>query len=645
MKTQLWGSYKYLNKQKNSNEDALKLSALRFMGSADDKSGRLPDMSHMVPKGAKIYPKKPLDKSNVTSQKSVDTSKMELKDIPNSALLAKLNYVIKTSYVMPSMAPKDIKRAVSVNDKDFISINATSVRTIEGVHPNVPLRTDDIVIRDSKIDPIVPKNTNDLIYPRNSLEFDQVNALVHAVETTDMINNYWDIKVPWAFDGPIGLNAHARFYNSGNGEYVETWDNAFYSREYKEIALLIAENKRQKGEVVYASRSSNTISHEVAHAKLDGLEKYYVHHIADPKFRPFEGLHETFADFNAILHSLCSDKVVDKILEETKGDLRKDNLASQYGVLFGRMVLKKEKACLRNVLNDFVMPDKLSDLNHFSKDRNELILEPHIFSQLFTGTLYDVMESIYRDNLKKYDNNQKVSLVKSRDTVGRLFNRSLLYMPVAEVDFKDVARAMIKVDQIENDGANYKSLVKCFMKRNILNKDEIQAFNTQQNKVPSLTLNQPIITGTIMENFVDKNKAALGLSKDHNYEFYRCFIDSNGNQFFKMSKKVPLKIPNERERFFDMSNKDITIRDGVTLVFDNKGNLVSALNKEMSNDDKDEMFKLLDKFAQIYYKSRQDGYDEISEEWNKRQKEREDARKKNEEAKINEFSTVHTLDV
>lgn len=645
MKTQLWGSYKYITTPEKNNKGTLKHASMGFMGGTNDKSGRLPDMSHVVPKGAKLYPKKPLNKDNITAEKPNEALKMELKDIPNSALLSRLNYVIKTSYVMPSMAPKDVKRAVSVNDKDFISLNATSVRTIQGVHPDVPLRTDDIVITDSKIDPVVPSKTGDLLFSRNTLEFDQINALVHGSETADMINNYWDIKVPWAFEGPLKLNAHARFYNSGTGEYVETWDNAFYSREYKEVALLIAQNKREKDKVVYASRSSNTIAHEIAHAKLDGLEKYYVHHIADPKFRPFESIHEAFADFNAILHSLCSDKVVDRILEETKGNLRKDNLASQYGVLFGRMVLQQEKACLRNVLNDFVMPDKLSDLEHFPTKDNKLIAEAHVFSQLFTGTLYDIFESIYTDNLKKYDNNQKVSLVKARDTVGRLFNRSLLYMPVAEVDFRDIAYAMLKVDKVENDGANFKSLARCFMKRNILKKAEIQTFNDLQTKAPSLKLNLPIVTGGAMENFVEENKAALGLNKDHKYEFYRCFIDSNGNQFFKMSKKVNLKVPNEREKFFDMANTKITVRDGITLVFDYEGNLISSLNKEMTSDDKEEMFLLLDKFAQLYYKSRQDGYDEVKKEWDKRQKEKEEARKRNEEAKINEFSTVHTLDV
>lgn len=638
MNMQLWGTQKFITNPEKNNKNPFKQNSLMFKGAEINKSGRLPDVSHITPKGVILYPKKPQE------QEVQKSAPMSLKDIPNAALIAKLNYVIKTSYVLPSQEPKDIKRAVAVNDKDFISLNATSVRTIQGVHPDVPLRTDDIEVTDSKIDPVVPTKSGDLLFPRDSLEFDQVNALVHASETADMINNYWDIKVPWAFDGPIKLNAHARFFNNGTGEYIETWDNAFYSRDYKEIALLIAENKREKGKVVYASRSSNTIAHEVAHAKLDGLEKYYTRSFGDPKNRPFEAIHESFADFNAILHSLGSDKVVDKILEQTNGDLKKDNLASQYGVLFGRMVLQQEKACLRNVLNNYVRPEKLSDLDHFPTENNSLTLEPHHYSQLFTGTLYDVLESIYTDNLKKYDNNQKLSFVKSRDTVGRLFNRALLYMPVSEVDFKDVAYAMLKVDKVENNGANYNSLVKCFLKRNILKKDDIIAFIQKQNDLPALKLNVPIITGTVMENFVEQNKAALGLNKDTKFEFYRCLIDSNGNQFFKMSKKSKLSIPDDRSKFFDMANKEDTVRDGITLVFDYNGNLISSLSKELTTDDKEEIFKVLDKFAQLYYKSRQDGYDEVKEEWDKRQKQIEEARKKNTIAKANEYSSIHTLD-
>lgn len=598
----------------------------------DPATDRLEDKSHITPQGALTYPKR--------SSKIQTTPKtIQLEDIPNSALIAKLNYVIKTSFVLPSQSPKDIKRAVIVNDQDFTCLKDTSVRHITGIHPGVPLRTDEFIVTDTKIEPIVPTKTGDLLFARDSLEFDQVNALVHATETTDMINDYWGIKVPWAFEGPIDLNAHARFRNDGTGEYLETWDNAYYARNYKEIALLIAENKREKGEVVYASRSSDTIAHETAHAKLDGLDKY----LADSKYIPSESIHEAFADFNALLHSLCSDKVIDRILEQTKGDLRKDNLASQFDIQFGRKVLDKERSCLRNVLNTYTRPDKLSDLEYCPVD-DELVLEPHNYSQMFTGTLYDILESVYKHNLRLNDNNQKLSLVKARDTVGRLFNRSLLYMPPSEVNFRDVAFAMLKVDRVENDGVNFSALAKSFMKRNILKKDEVQALVHQHHTFESLKLDAPKITGSIIEKFVDDNKAALGLGKDSKFNFYRCFVDSNGNQFFKLTKKHNLHIPDDRSKYYDLAKNDIPVRDGITLVFDIEGNLISSLNKELTTADKEEMLGTFEKFALFYYKPRQDGYDEIGEEWERRKKEREEARKKD-QAKLNPPSTIHTFDI
>lgn len=627
---------------------------LTLKNQQEDTFGRLEDKSHIVPKGFIVPNNKAFETLDVdpyitpknfipysgTSKPDLTPSQIPLVDVPSSAIIAKLNYVIKTSYVLPSQESKDIKRAVIVNDQDFTCLKDTSIRYISGVHPGVPLRTDDFIVTDTKIDPIIPTKTGDLLFSRNSLEFDQVNALVHATETADMINNYWDIKVPWAFDEPIMLNAHARFMNDGTGEYLETWDNAYYSRGYKEIALLIAENKRDKGEVVYASRSSDTISHETAHAKLDGLDKY----LADSKYIPSESIHESFADFNALLHSLYSDKVIDRILEQTKGDLRKDNLASQFDIQFGKKVLAEEKSCLRNVLNAYTRPEKLSDLEYCPKGDDSLVLEPHHYSQLFTGTLYDILESVYKTNLNNFDNNQKLSLVKARDVVGRIFNRSILYMPSGEVNFKDVAYAMLKVDKVENDGANFSSLAKCFMKRNILKKQEVQAFIHQQNTLAPLKLDIPKITGSDIEKFVSDNKLALGLTKDSKFNFYRCYVDSNGNQFFKLNKKDNLRIPDDRNKYYDMSNNDIPIRDAITLVFDIDGNLISALNKELTNDDKQEMLGTFEQFALFYYKPRQDGYDEIGEEWERRSKEIEEKRKKN-QPKLNPPSTVHTFDI
>ncbi|MGD9581299.1 MAG: hypothetical protein AB7V50_07990, partial [Vampirovibrionia bacterium] len=519
MTLQYWGNQNIISYCLNNQKLFAKKSPSFASNNNDDDPHRLQDKSHIVPKGALTLKKKYdddrlEDKSHIVPKgiipykpKKPDLGLPEKEsipdiisagDIPNSALISKLNYIIKTSYVLPSQSPKDVKRAVVVNDQDFACLNDTSVRYIQGVHPDVSLRTDDFIVTDTKIDPVIPTKTGDLIFPRNSLEFDQVNALVHATETNEMINNYWGIKMPWAFDGPIKLNAHARFYNGATGEYEETWDNAFYSRKCKEILLLIAENKREKGQVVYASRSSDTISHEVSHAKLDGLDVY----LADSEYIPSEAVHESFADINALLHALCSDKVVDKILEQTKGDFRKDNLASQFDVQFGKMVLEKEKSCLRNALNSFTRPERLDTLAYCPVGDDDLAIEPHRYSQLLTGTLYDILESIYKNNLKPFDNNQKLSLVKARDTLGRILNRSMLYMPSSEINFKDVALAMLKVDKVEFNGANFSALTKSFLRRNLVTKKEIQDFMLAQNKLPDIKLNSKSVSGCDIEQLV-----------------------------------------------------------------------------------------------------------------------------------------------
>lgn len=549
---------------------------------------------------------------------------LAIEDIPKLAFLGRINYTDKTKHITSTIDPKEIKRAVIVNDQDFTSLQKLSNRYIDGIHPGVSLRTDDFIVKDTKIPVLVTTKTGDLIFPVDSLEFDQVNALVHAKETANMIDNYLGVKVPWAFEGPVELDAHARFYNYGTGEYCETWDNAFYDRAGKTISLLIAENKREKG-VVYASRSSDTIAHETSHAKLDGLERY----LGDSKCFITVGIHEAFSDFNAIIHSLFSDNVIDNVLETTKGDLRKDNMASQFDIQFGRMVLAQEKPCLRSAINNLKRPENIGDLNFIPDDfDNKLGIEPHFYSRLFTGTLYDLLVLNYEKNLKDFDNNQKFALVKARDTIGSMFNRSFLYVPTGEINFKDVAKAMLSVDQIENQGANKDILIKVFKDRNILKDNEIKVYESMPDLSRKIKLPSDQPSDVDLLKLLNTNKEKLGLSKEKNYSVHRTFVDSNGNTFVKFTNDLELKIPDDKNIYFNMAGDKIPMTEGITLVFNKEGSLISALNKEITSEDKQDFLKIFQKYADFKYKPLQEAYDEIGDEWEAELKRREEDRRK-----------------
>ncbi|MEW5819208.1 MAG: hypothetical protein AB1782_03375 [Cyanobacteriota bacterium] len=581
--------------------------------------GRLQDKSHIVPKGVLTLPK---------NNPGIE-EKLPLDQIPAFALLSRVKFIDKSKRVESSLKAKDIKRAVMINEADFLTFKTPSLRHITGVHPNVPLRTDDFIVTDTKIDPIVPDLTGDLIFPDDTLEFDQVNALYHAEETKNMINNYWGIDVPWAFDSPIKLNAHARFFNGSTGEYVETWDNAFYSRSSKEIALLIGENKREKDSYVFAARSADTIAHETSHAKLDGLENYY----GDSKCFITVGIHEAFADFNAMLRDLHSNRIVDRLLEETKGDLRKDNIVSMFDIQFGRQILSKEQPCLRSAINSYKRPDNISDLKFIPSKMDGLGIEPHIYSQLLVGALYDSFVALYENNLTTY-NNQKMSLIKAKDTIGKIFNRSFLCLPAAEVNFKDVAKAMLIIDKLEFGGKNSNILIDVFKARNILNDDDIANHKEQQARIIPFNLPDEELIAPHYEALLDEHKNDLGISKDKKFKFHKKFVDQNGNTFIKYTHDHILEIPKIHDKYFSLSGDKIDIKDGVTLVFNKERVLSAVMAKEISAKDKTELLTLFERYADYRYRPLQEGYDELGDEWEAELKRREEEkRKKAKEAK------------
>jgi hypothetical protein len=593
-------------------------------------------------------------KQHDRSVKSVKSSQsMSLLDIPATAFAGQIKFTSSKPVTPDTIDPKQIKRAVLVNDQDFDTIKGTSTRYIKGVHPGVSLRTDDFIVTDTKKEVVIPGIKDDLIFPTDSMEFDQVNALVHATETADMINNFWGFNAPWAFEGPVNLNAHARFFNSGNGEYVETWDNAFYNRNGKEIALLIAENKREKG-VIYSARSSDTIAHETGHAKLDGLEKYF----ADSKCFVTVGIHEAFADFNAMLHAMQSDKVIDIMLQETKGDLRKDNVVSRFDEQFGQKVLINGQPCLRSAINDFKMPSDLDKIDFIPVKKDQLGIEPHIFSQLFTGTLYDSFVKIYESLCKQNNNDQKAAVIKAREDAGKTFNRAFLYLPSGEVNFKDLAIAMLQVDRLEHNSRNQNAFIESFKARNILTNKDIKNYQSQIKSLPSIKLDKEEEASKAWQKALNEYHKAINMPEGNDYKVSQVLKTSSGEQFVKYTRNKVLAVPGEKDVYYNLASNKIDVQEGITLKFNKEGILESALTKTIQPEVEKDLLTILKKYAEFRYKPLQDSYDEIAKEWEREQKRRKEKNKRKQQPVIKHYpeikqqpeikhisySTVHSYD-
>jgi hypothetical protein len=239
--------------------------------------------------------------------------------------------------------------------------------------------------------------------------------------------------------------------------------NAYYDR--MGLKFFYATDPVTKN-MVYASNSTDVVAHELGHALLDALRP----DLYNVQAMEIWAFHESFGDIHAIINLLQHDLVLDTMIQETAGDLRKPNVATRlaeemgaaiYHMTGGRMGYSA--GFLRNAVNDFNYSQP-ETLPRQGRD-DQLTSEPHNFSRVFTGVWYDILVGIYE--VEKQTLPPKAALIKARDTMARYTFRSLRMAP-ANIRFYDsIAKSMLVVDKGNN--YSYNSIMnQAFIKRGIL---------------------------------------------------------------------------------------------------------------------------------------------------------------------------------
>src|SRR5579859_7445671 len=85
------------------------------------------------------------------------------------------------------------------------------------------------------------------------------------------------------------------------------------------------------GQYVFTCLSHDVVAHEVAHAALDRLHRFY----RDPTNPHVPALHEAFADIVALFQRFTFPGVVRTVMQQTRGDLRQPNPLLDIGAQFG----------------------------------------------------------------------------------------------------------------------------------------------------------------------------------------------------------------------------------------------------------------------------------------------------------------------
>lgn len=330
------------------------------------------------------------------------------------------------------------------------------------------------LVEDGRVPVAIADMEGNFLFPLSDPHFDQVNAFVHCTKTLDMLERFTGHAVPWR-SGTEALIIMPDVADS---------DNSYYNHQKGSLEFNCFDSSAL-GRTVKSSRSADTISHEVAHAFIDGQRPGYLQNWDDETM----AFHEAFADITTLLYVLEYDSTIREIIRETGGNLRLPNRMAQRSEEIG---LAKHlsnsdpdddnKAYLRTAINDFTYktPQELP----WGAGEDELAAEYHSFSRLFSGAFYECFYMLYEKTLKGLchlpDGRERaataVDMTKaiktSQEALGSILGHSLDSLPEKKVTFREAALAMIQADNSLYGGADKELMQNVFVKRGIIGKED-----------------------------------------------------------------------------------------------------------------------------------------------------------------------------
>lgn len=351
-----------------------------------------------------------------------------------------------------------------------------------------------------------PDKQGNFLYQPHQPQFDGCEAYGVLKTGMEVYSNILQRKLPFAFPGKVRILPHD-----------DVGINAFYSREDHGIHFLVmpgADHSRTKENTLRMAQSLDIGAHEEAgHLLLDGLKPAYLNFELET-----QAFHEAFGDISAMIVALHFDQVLEQVLLETQGDLRKSNLLSRLGEQAGEAIqaLSSHPHPSHNYLRDAISTLQADwkyvrneDLTEWlPKDEKKLGAEPHNFSRFFSGVWYEILTTLFEKNLAS-GAPPKTALQQARDTAASLILRAVAdFAPETTACYPEIAKAMLKADKVDYGGQHQKLLLTIFRNRRLLSSQE-----NGRESIPKIKLNQPIRSKKEAQKFLEKHKSKLGIEQ------------------------------------------------------------------------------------------------------------------------------------
>ena len=451
-------------------------------------------------------------------------------------------------------------------------IGEPEVRTMSVLDIRNGLTNSRVRVQDSEDHPIAePDADGNYLYWCDTPQFNQVNSFYYTTFTLRMFERYARRALPWSFPSPrIILDAH-----------IGKQANAFYNEQDR---LLGFQTFEFDGESFSTAHSADIISHETAHAVLDGIRDLYNESFG---LGP-TAFHECFGDIAAMLVALHDDSLIRRLLEWTQGDLRRDNfvamVAEQLTDVLKRVdenQLRSQTVYLRNAINNlayqpFTEIPYIPDEPEFKLGR-----QSHNYSRLFTGAFYDILVGIY-EKLKE-TSPAHIAIYRARDMMGYLLMTAIELGPVGEFDFSDMAKAFLIANEVLYNGQYHDVLKKVFEARKLLTAKEADTFIESIRNLPDIRLPKAINSALAAALFLEERVLpSLGMI---DVDLIPMATYRNATGYAYLTYFTSQRVILEGDQYKDFDGANVDIFGGLTLMFDSSNQLRSVFYRPVTDED------------------------------------------------------------
>ncbi|HLX09836.1 MAG TPA: hypothetical protein VKY89_18415 [Thermoanaerobaculia bacterium] len=415
-------------------------------------------------------------------------------------------------------------------------------------------------------------DNRDLSEAAGSPECLQVNAWATVQQALEFYEDPRALgrPIPWSFDGNRLMIVPQAGYR----------ENAFYNRSSKSLQLYYYGDLQKPS---YTSLSHDILAHETGHALLDGIRPCFLENSSweTPAFHEFVG------DMTAILLSLRENSVRGFVERKFGTDLEHADFIAGLAAEFGRNV--NHRPFLRTALNPMTFAEAQQDR------------EAHTASQVLTGAMFDILKAVAKQYLSSERQAERKAAASPANALWwaiermwRLALQPLDLLPPADVRFLDYARAMLRVDELNDpeDPHAFRKLIRQVLHLRGLCPQEIEQCEAAPKscaltveEAPKLHVFHDLVEAsrsrTAAYRLVNDNRDLFGIPDEQDFsiaDVYEC------NKLDYSAKRLPRHlviqylwredVKLDEARFGSLRGETVHMLCGGTLVFDDRSNLL-----------------------------------------------------------------------